>query len=188
MEEITVKILGEVRTGGSYLVQTTQRLTEQQGWRIRESLERTFPGSTFAVVANGLDVVEDWRTELAEAIRRAGNKLQRQFLTARDDSTRQISYAGTVVLNALKLELLAAPERADVLPESGPVEQAEASAHGDGAGADHSTAGPAPSSPDPMCGAHHPSLQIRCALPLGHEHSGPKRHAGEAQDCEVRWS
>lgn len=168
LEELAVSVVGEVRAGGKYLLRIPDKTTAETAHQIQQQLTDRFPGVTFALITPDIEVVEDWRTELVSAIQRAGNKLQLQFLNASNDSTKQTSYAGMAALRVLQLELLAAPERADTPPESGPVARA--------------------SSPDPMCGAHHPSLQIRCALPLGHEHSGPKRHAGEAQDCEVRWT
>lgn len=53
-----LEYLGEVQPGKSYLLRATEPLQPQDGMRVREQLERTFPGSTFAILRHNLEPVE----------------------------------------------------------------------------------------------------------------------------------
>ena len=52
-----LEFLGEVRPGASYLLRAAAPLSPQAAMRTREHLERTFPGSTFAILAHDIEPV-----------------------------------------------------------------------------------------------------------------------------------
>jgi hypothetical protein len=162
-----LEVLGEVKPGGSYLLRLTEPAAPQAAMRAREQLERTFPGTTFGILSHNLETVTPG-VDLVGALAVAARKLHQQFLNARDDSTRQVSYAGAVALDTLRVALQtgdgAAPPPADP-PTKGaatPGEQADESATGDEAPE------PAPS-PSEVCGERHPRLLLACDRIANHD-------------------
>lgn len=182
-EDWDMEYLGEVQPGKRYLLRATESITPEQGAQINRRLREVFPESEFGILSHHFEAVTPVATsDLVDALKAAGNKLQRQFTSTSDSVSKQTSYAAMVALDSLRQALIpkagdgAAPPPAAPMTTPGATggEQAAESATG------AETPAAVPSPPSQWCGAIRDGYT--CMRPMGdhvwHEYwADSERHA-----------
>jgi hypothetical protein len=105
-EDWDMEYLGEVLPGKRYLLRATENISPEQADQIKRRLREVFPDSEFGILTPSIEAVTPVATtELVDALKAAGNKLQLQFINTSDTVSKQTSYAAMIALDSLRQAL-----------------------------------------------------------------------------------
>lgn len=105
-----ITLAAEIKPGHRYLLSTDRHITAQEAQNINAKLADLFPGTTFGIMSNGLQLVTDTLGDLRDAVQQAGDALQAQYTKARTQDCRTAYSGGMFALRELR-KALAHPER-----------------------------------------------------------------------------